>query len=79
MDSSSVRVPMETSIAAASDLGSSVCRAKATSTSSRQFSSRDMAAQTKLKFRQPGQGTKDEVTRRDLRLELEVCRSLSAP
>ena len=30
-----------------------------------------MASHTKLKFRQPGQGTSSEVERRDLRLELE--------
>jgi len=38
---------------------------------SRQYSSRDMAAHTKLKFRQPGQGTTSEIERKDLRLELE--------
>ncbi|KAM0753182.1 Cwf15/Cwc15 cell cycle control protein [Meredithblackwellia eburnea MCA 4105] len=32
--------------------------------------SRDIAAHTKLKFRQPGQGTTSEVQRRDLKLEL---------
>ncbi|GAA5873199.1 hypothetical protein JCM3774_000077 [Rhodotorula dairenensis] len=37
---------------------------------SRSYSSRDLAAHTKLKFRQPGQGTKDEHARRDLKLEL---------
>ncbi|KAI0740908.1 Pre-mRNA-splicing factor Cwf15/Cwc15 [Earliella scabrosa] len=37
---------------------------------SRQFSVRDMAAHTKLKFRQPGQTSKDEVAKRDLRAEL---------
>ncbi|POY70358.1 hypothetical protein BMF94_6638 [Rhodotorula taiwanensis] len=37
---------------------------------SRSYSSRDIAAHTKLKFRQPGQGTKDEHARRDLKLEL---------
>ncbi|KAI0061899.1 Cwf15/Cwc15 cell cycle control protein [Artomyces pyxidatus] len=37
---------------------------------SRQFSVRDMAAHTKLKFRQPGQTSTDEVARRDLRAEL---------
>jgi protein CWC15 len=37
---------------------------------SRQFSVRDMAAHTKLKFRQPGQTSTDEVKRRDLRAEL---------
>ncbi|KAF9012598.1 Pre-mRNA-splicing factor Cwf15/Cwc15 [Cyathus striatus] len=37
---------------------------------SRQFSVRDMAAHTKLKFRQVGQTSADEVKRRDLRAEL---------
>ncbi|KAF9478115.1 Cwf15/Cwc15 cell cycle control protein [Pholiota conissans] len=37
---------------------------------SRQFSVRDMAAHTKLKFRQIGQTSKDEVKKRDLRTEL---------
>ncbi|KAJ3555025.1 hypothetical protein NM688_g2803 [Phlebia brevispora] len=37
---------------------------------SRQFSVRDMAAHTKLKFRQPGQTSVDEVKKRDLRAEL---------
>jgi len=37
---------------------------------SRQFSVRDMAAHTKLKFRQPGQTSVDEVAKRDLRAEL---------
>ncbi|KZT55681.1 Cwf15/Cwc15 cell cycle control protein [Calocera cornea HHB12733] len=37
----------------------------------RQFSARDMAAHTKLKFRQPGQGGAAEVGLRDLRRELE--------
>ncbi|BGP52708.1 hypothetical protein JCM8202_004764 [Rhodotorula sphaerocarpa] len=37
---------------------------------SRSYSSRDIAAHTKLKFRQPGQGTQDERARRDLKLEL---------
>ncbi|KAF8122760.1 Pre-mRNA-splicing factor Cwf15/Cwc15 [Boletus edulis] len=37
---------------------------------SRQFSVRDMAAHTKLKFRQPGQTSVGEVARRDLRVEL---------
>jgi len=38
---------------------------------SRQYSSRDMASHTKLKFRQAGQGTVSEIERKDLRLELE--------
>ncbi|KAI0253734.1 Pre-mRNA-splicing factor Cwf15/Cwc15 [Lactifluus subvellereus] len=37
---------------------------------SRQYSVRDMAAHTKLKFRQPGQTSVDEVKKRDLRVEL---------
>ncbi|KAI0326067.1 Cwf15/Cwc15 cell cycle control protein [Cubamyces sp. BRFM 1775] len=37
---------------------------------SRQFSVRDMAAHTKLKFRQPGQTSAAEVSKRDLRAEL---------
>ncbi|KIP03182.1 hypothetical protein PHLGIDRAFT_95115 [Phlebiopsis gigantea 11061_1 CR5-6] len=37
---------------------------------SRQFSVRDMAAHTKLKFRQPGQTSTSEVKKRDLRAEL---------
>ncbi|KAG6332972.1 hypothetical protein ID866_6115 [Astraeus odoratus] len=37
---------------------------------SRQFSVRDMAAHTKLKFRQPGQTSVGEVARKDLRAEL---------
>ncbi|KAG9317060.1 Cwf15 Cwc15 cell cycle control protein [Chiua virens] len=37
---------------------------------SRQYSVRDMAAYTKLKFRQPGQTSTNEVARRDLRAEL---------
>jgi len=35
-----------------------------------QFSSRDMAAHTKLKIRQPGQSAPDEVEARDLKAEL---------
>ncbi|PBK71296.1 Cwf15/Cwc15 cell cycle control protein [Armillaria solidipes] len=37
---------------------------------SRQFSVRDMASHTKLKFRQVGQTSTDEVRKRDLRAEL---------
>lgn len=40
---------------------------------SRQFSARDMAAHTKLKFRQPGQTSVAEVSKRDLRAELFVA------
>lgn len=35
-----------------------------------QFSSRDLAAHTKLKFRSAGQGTTSETAKRDLRAEL---------
>lgn len=37
---------------------------------SRQFSARDVASQTKLKFRQPGQTSTVDVQKRDLRAEL---------
>ncbi|GAA5938533.1 hypothetical protein JCM10213_006957 [Rhodosporidiobolus nylandii] len=37
---------------------------------SKSYSARDLASHTKLKFRQPGQGTTAEVQRRDLKLEL---------
>ncbi|GJN92187.1 hypothetical protein Rhopal_005217-T1 [Rhodotorula paludigena] len=37
---------------------------------SRSYSSRDLASHTRLKFRQPGQGTVSETQRRDLKLEL---------
>ncbi|EJD47008.1 Cwf15/Cwc15 cell cycle control protein [Auricularia subglabra TFB-10046 SS5] len=40
---------------------------------SRQYSSRDMAQQTKLKFRQPGQTSAADVSKRDLRSELLVA------
>ncbi|KAG2147980.1 Cwf15/Cwc15 cell cycle control protein [Suillus clintonianus] len=40
---------------------------------SRQFSVRDMAAHTKLKFRQAGQTSVGDVARRDLRTELLVA------
>ncbi|KZS88199.1 Cwf15/Cwc15 cell cycle control protein [Sistotremastrum niveocremeum HHB9708] len=45
-------------------------QAKEVKGGSRQFSARDMAAQTKLKFRQPGQSSTGEVARLDLRQEL---------
>jgi len=38
---------------------------------SMQFSARDLPGHTKLKTRQPGQGTKGEVQERDLRTELD--------
>ncbi|KAK1217012.1 complexed with cef1p [Marasmius sp. AFHP31] len=40
---------------------------------SRQFSVRDMASHTKLKFRQVGQTSTDEVKKRDLRAELLIA------
>ncbi|KAF8591068.1 Cwf15/Cwc15 cell cycle control protein [Ramaria rubella] len=45
-------------------------QAKEVKGGSRQYSSRDMAAHTKLKFRQPGQTSTSEVAKRDLRAEL---------
>ncbi|TFY64325.1 hypothetical protein EVJ58_g2698 [Rhodofomes roseus] len=44
---------------------------------SRQFSVRDMAAHTKLKFRQPGQTSVGEVAKRDLRAELLVAEAVA--
>ncbi|CAI4222629.1 unnamed protein product [Auanema sp. JU1783] len=38
---------------------------------SQQYSSKDMPSHTKLKYRVPGQGTEEELRRRDLRRELE--------
>lgn len=38
---------------------------------SKQYSSRDLPGHTKLKYRQTGQDTSDEVNRRDLRKELD--------
>ncbi|KAK4052901.1 complexed with cef1p [Microbotryomycetes sp. JL221] len=43
---------------------------KAARGNSRIYSVRDMAAHTRLKFRQPGQGSTTEVERRDLKAEL---------
>ncbi|KAH6910410.1 Cwf15/Cwc15 cell cycle control protein [Coprinopsis sp. MPI-PUGE-AT-0042] len=45
-------------------------QAKDSKAGSRQFSVRDMAAHTKLKFRQVGQTSASEVSKRDLRAEL---------
>ncbi|TRM68825.1 Pre-mRNA-splicing factor Cwf15/Cwc15 [Schizophyllum amplum] len=45
-------------------------QAKDVKGASRQFSVRDMASHTKLKFRQAGQTSQDEVKKRDLRAEL---------
>ncbi len=41
------------------------------SSMSKQYSSRDLPAHTKLKYRQSGQETSDDVSRRDFRKELE--------
>jgi protein CWC15 len=41
-----------------------------TRVNTQQYSSRDLASHTKLKFRQPGQGNTSDISRRDLRLEL---------
>ncbi|VDM65371.1 unnamed protein product [Strongylus vulgaris] len=38
---------------------------------SQQYSSKDMPSHTKLKYRQTGQGTEEDLRRRDLRRELE--------
>ncbi|XP_023221852.1 spliceosome-associated protein CWC15 homolog [Centruroides vittatus] len=38
---------------------------------SKQYSSRDLPGHTKLKYRQPGQGTVDELKNKDFRRELE--------
>ncbi|CAG9803174.1 unnamed protein product [Chironomus riparius] len=38
---------------------------------SKQYSSRDLPSHTKLKYRETGQGTNDEIRSRDLRKELE--------
>ncbi|CAE6354716.1 unnamed protein product [Rhizoctonia solani] len=45
-------------------------QAKDVKSGSRQYSSRDMASQTKLKFRQPGQTSVGDVKKRDLRTDL---------
>ncbi|PAV23063.1 Cwf15 Cwc15 cell cycle control [Pyrrhoderma noxium] len=45
-------------------------QAKEVKGGSRLFSARDVASHTKLKFRQPGQASSVEVTKRDLRAEL---------
>jgi len=45
-------------------------QAKDSKAGSRQYSVRDMAAHTRLKFRQAGQTSQSEVSRRDLRAEL---------
>ncbi|KAI8451389.1 Pre-mRNA-splicing factor Cwf15/Cwc15 [Phakopsora pachyrhizi] len=41
----------------------------------KQYSSRDIAAHTNLKFRKPGQNSRSDLSRRDLRLELELAES----
>ncbi|KIO22038.1 hypothetical protein M407DRAFT_245299 [Tulasnella calospora MUT 4182] len=48
-------------------------QAKEVKSGSRQFSARDIASHTKLKFRQSGQSSSSEVSRRDLRAELLVA------
>ncbi|KAI5119822.1 hypothetical protein M0805_004757 [Coniferiporia weirii] len=45
-------------------------QAKEVKGGSRQYSARDVASHTKLKFRQPGQTSTSEVVKRDLRAEL---------
>ncbi|OAV99220.1 hypothetical protein PTTG_06851 [Puccinia triticina 1-1 BBBD Race 1] len=44
----------------------------------KQYSSRDIAGHTKLKYRQPGQNSRDDLARRDLKLELEIAERESA-
>ncbi|KAG5682734.1 hypothetical protein PVAND_012067 [Polypedilum vanderplanki] len=44
---------------------------------SKQYSSRDLPSHTKLKYRETGQGTNDEIRSRDLRKELEERESSS--
>ncbi|KAL7006328.1 complexed with cef1p [Cystobasidiomycetes sp. EMM_F5] len=46
-------------------------QARDAGSATRQVSTKDQNAYTKLKFRQPGQGTTNDVARRDLKLELE--------
>ncbi|VDO85886.1 unnamed protein product [Heligmosomoides polygyrus] len=45
---------------------------------SQQYSSKDMPSHTKLKYRQTGQGTEEELRRRDLRRELEEKEKLAS-
>ncbi|KJH49135.1 Cwf15/Cwc15 cell cycle control protein [Dictyocaulus viviparus] len=45
---------------------------------SQQYSSKDMPSHTKLKYRQTGQGTEEELRRRDLRRELEDKEKLAS-
>lgn len=44
---------------------------KSLSSLSKQYSARDLPSHTKLKYRQSGQGTNDELAQRDLKRELE--------
>ncbi|POV97102.1 hypothetical protein PSHT_14766 [Puccinia striiformis] len=44
----------------------------------KQYSSRDIAGHTKLKYRQPGQDSISDLARRDLKLELEIAERESA-
>jgi len=48
-------------------------QAKEVKGGTRQYSVRDMASQTKLKFRQPGQTSTAEVSKKDLRAELMLA------
>ena len=51
--------------------GGSARGEKSLSALSKQYSSRDLPSHTKLKYRQPGQGTNEETRMRDFRRELE--------
>jgi len=51
--------------------GGSTMRERDLSAMSKQYSSRDLPSHTKLKTREPGQGTSDEHGRKDFRRELE--------
>ncbi|XP_014217555.1 protein CWC15 homolog [Copidosoma floridanum] len=46
---------------------------------SKQYSSRDLPSHTKLKYREPGQNTVDELRNRDFRKELEEREKAAAP
>ena len=52
---------------------------KSLSALSKQYSSRDLPAHTKLKYRQSGQGTSDENRGRDFRKELEERERIAYP
>ncbi|ORY80285.1 Pre-mRNA-splicing factor Cwf15/Cwc15 [Leucosporidium creatinivorum] len=51
---------------------------KDTRGNSKIYSSRDLAAHTRLKFRQPGQGSTSDIARRDLKAELLAAERESA-